>query len=464
LSDYGSLRLEHVCDADSVVSWSSALGMIVSVGTRVCSNCWHARKQLPNWTDNVAARSRLPPASRALPVDDASTLATALRAAWQRVLQLHATVRELCAQQHQQQQLVADAVPAAAASAAAMSPAALPAAAAAVSLGVGVPPAPAAAALLPDRGGPAAAVHFSPLDDWLGRNVFIHSFTGAPNAAAFSDLLDTVTTRSPQWPHRSVSRRDALFVALCHLRLHIPYAAAASVINAATSSAFTASTSVLDTLAGLAVDTTVVGAVRFLSDAEIDAAMSAEMQLALPGLRLIADCTPIFVQRPVQGLDLCHLLYDGEQYSDTWVKYFVACAPHGYVMHVAGPFAPAGRAPDGNILPFEVQRNDAFRAFAQRGGVWLADYGFRGAQVPAGVDLRMPRRVPADEQLSGDDNDWNRGITRWRWVVEAANQRLKTFRYFKDVLGWQEIPNFYSYMLVVCFLFNRWYKPLVQEE
>jgi hypothetical protein len=77
------------------------------------------------------------------------------------------------------------------------------------------------------------------------------------------------------------------------------------------------------------------------------------------------------------------------------------------------------------------------------------------------VDLRLPRRAAEGAQMSADDNEFNREITRLRWLIEADNNRLKTFRYFRDVLNWNEIPNIKKYMQVACFLFNRWHRPLV---
>jgi hypothetical protein len=66
--------------------------------------------------------------------------------------------------------------------------------------------------------------------------------------------------------------------------------------------------------------------------------------------------------------------------------------------------------------------------------------------------------------LSGEQADFNRTIARWRWIVEAANERLKNFRYFHERRSWREIPTLLPWMRVACFLFNRWNKPILKLD
>jgi hypothetical protein len=373
------------------------------------------------WTDQVAGGKAAASQLR-LQAADVDELSVALRAAWKRINELQARVRELKAEQAQRPV-----------------PAPLPA--------------PFATAAPPSS--------FDFVSLVCSETKTLKAFTGAPSLQRFEELIVDLQKppRSP-WAHSVVSLRSAVLMALCHLRLHIPMRAFPGLFGCAIGTVTNALHDVMRALEALSVEPNSRGAVRFLHDAEIAATLPQRVRDHMPDLKLIGDCTSVFVERPAD-LDLVHLLFDGEQYSGTWVKYFLACAPSGYVMHVGSPYAPAGRAADGRILPYELMVCENFRTFANRGGVWLADYGFRGSKVPENVELRLPRRAAAGEQMTAEDNDFNRDITRLRWLIEADNNRLKNFRYFRDVLSWKEVPNVKQYMTVACFLFNRWHQPLL---
>jgi hypothetical protein len=300
----------------------------------------------------------------------------------------------------------------------------------------------------------------------LARAEFLRSLTGAPSAAEFDSLCSEVASDAQHnWRWGTVSMRLGVMLALAHLRQHMPFRSIAGLFQVSSQSIVCDVVHhVLDALSRLALQPDRRGSLRFLSDHEIVSSMPTRMSATMPTLRAIVDSTAIFVQRPVSSITLTHLLYDGEQYDDTWVKVLLCVAPSGYVMHVGGPRPPAGHFPDGVFLTDEVLRNDSFKQFALRGGTWLADVGFRGARLPIGVDLRFPVHVPRGQQLDADAADASREITRWRWVVEVANQRAKCFHYFHDRLSWLEIPHILPWLRAACFLFNRWDCPLVHAD
>lgn len=413
-------RQPHVCTPATAVDWSVALGVVVTPGARVCDDCWRPRSRVPRWTDNLAAGTFSYAKTRTAPAD-ACALSTALAGAWERIRELQERVHKLETQ-------LRDA------------------------------PIHATSPPLPPPPPPPFPCTFEEV--LLNHAETLTAFTGAPSRQSIDELVAELQ-KPPlaPWTRNAVSLRSAVLMALCHLRLRIPMRAFPGLFGCSLGTVHNGVHGAFAALEALSMSDA-AGAVRFLTDQEINDTMPQRVREHMPDLKLIADCTSVFVERP-SDLDLVHLLFDGEQYSGTWVKYFIACAPSGYVMHVSGPYAPAGRAADGRILPYALMANDDFREFAQRGGVWLADYGFRGSKVPEGVELRLPRRGAEGEQMTADDNDFNREITRLRWLIEADNNRLKTFRYFRDVLSWKEIPNVKQYMTVACFLFNRWHQPLL---
>ena len=162
-----------------------------------------------------------------------------------------------------------------------------------------------------------------------------------------------------------------------------------------------------------------------------------------------------------------HALFDGVQHPGTWwTKWLLVVAPNGYVMHVAGPFAPAGKACDGRVLSYELMRHDAFWRFAVAGGTWLVDYGFRGVYLPDTLTVHMPKKWRTKGEHSRPATHaeimHNHAVCSARWVVELVNERIKNWTIFSGVhRPWTEVLKMRRWILVVSFLHNRWHPPVL---
>lgn len=224
----------------------------------------------------------------------------------------------------------------------------------------------------------------------------------------------------------------------------------------------------VERLSSLAVDAALHrGAVRFLTRDEIAGGFPARFREHLPNLTAIGDCFPVFVQDPSHAHELHRLLFDGEDKKGSrLVKFFLLVAPNGYVMYVGGPYAPAGKAADGRIVTYEMLRDDAFWQFAQRDGVWLFDYGFRGVRTPPNVVVHLPKKWPTGRKVGArsatrQESDHNTIVCSARWVVETANERVENFRILHGRhRAFTEIKRLRAEVVAVCFLFNRWNKPI----
>jgi hypothetical protein len=258
--------------------------------------------------------------------------------------------------------------------------------------------------------------------------------------------------------------------ALAHLRGALPYESVCALFFLSSKqTAWSHTDRVLQRLAELARERTRHGrphrgSVRFLSDDELNQRRPERFAAVFPNLRAMADCFPVYVEWPASCNPLNHLLYDGLHHKGRWwVKFLLVVAPNGYIMYIGGPYAPAGKAADGRLLTREMLKSGEFWAFACAGGTWLVDYGFKGVRVPPNVDLRMPLKWTAERQGTAEEIAHNDAITGVRWVVEAANERVKNWRFFNaQVRRWSEIPRMPDYLAAVCFLFNRWNKPIVR--
>ena len=171
--------------------------------------------------------------------------------------------------------------------------------------------------------------------------------------------------------------------------------------------------------------------------------------------------------RPSSHLALTHLVFDGQQHkNEHWVKMLLVVAPHGYIMHVGGPYAPAGKATDASIMTYELLHDGEFWNFGQRGGTWLGDYGFRGVRVPAGVQCYLPKKWDYKHgvQATQAEADHNAILCSARWVVEADNERIENFQFFNGrKRAITETKHLLAFVRGVAFLFNRWNKPILSS-
>ena len=67
----------------------------------------------------------------------------------------------------------------------------------------------------------------------------------------------------------------------------------------------------------------------------------------------------------------------------------------------------------------------------------MVDRGFRDSisvMQALGLDVAMPPFLDGKKQFSAEEANQSRCITKVRWVVEAANRRIKQFRYFANTV------------------------------
>lgn len=72
----------------------------------------------------------------------------------------------------------------------------------------------------------------------------------------------------------------------------------------------------------------------------------------------------------------------------------------------------------------------------------------------------MPPFLDGRRQFSTEEANQSRCITKVRWVVEAANRRVKQFKYFASTVQNSSLPYLENDLSVVCALINRYQKPI----
>ena len=344
----------------------------------------------------------------------------------------------------------------------------------------------------------AGALHAVPSLSWQAQQMLhltdhdsqLLSLTGAPSRAELlelthlvfprkggipDDVLQALSDWHPAerledplvWRHKTHHPLLQVVVALAHLRQDTAYDSLAGIFGLSNKSeAWRCTKRVTKRVAFLASQPDVRGCVLYLPHATIAHQLPLRFRDTLPQLKAIIDCFPIYMQTPGVSIALAHALYDHDQHEGFhWAKMMTVVAPTGYIMGVYGPYAPASSAPDGMVLTHALLSCDRLWDFAKQGGVWLADYGFRGVEAPPEVTIHLPKKWLAKEGEQGtrEELDHNTIMLAARWIVEAGNERLENMRFFSGrERPVSELSCLRSMALCAAFLFNRWNKPVLQ--
>lgn len=62
--------------------------------------------------------------------------------------------------------------------------------------------------------------------------------------------------------------------------------------------------------------------------------------------------------------------------------------------------------------------------------------------------------------MATEESSTSRLVTKIRWVVESANSRIKTWKYFEKVIRNTQIPFIADYIQIICGLCNKYLPPL----
>ena len=97
----------------------------------------------------------------------------------------------------------------------------------------------------------------------------------------------------------------------------------------------------------------------------------------------------------------------------------------------------------------------------------MVDRGFRDSisvMQALGLDAAMPPFLDGKRQFSSEEANQSRCITKVRWVVEAANRRIKQFKYFANTVQNSSLPYLESDLSIVCSLINRYQTPIAKSK
>lgn len=151
------------------------------------------------------------------------------------------------------------------------------------------------------------------------------------------------------------------------------------------------------------------------------------------------------------------------------VKPVLIVAPDGYILDIQGPYFADARNNDASILENEFERDAVtMRHWFQNGDILIVDRGYRDS-IPLlnqlGITWKMPALLPAGRrQLTTEEANDSRLVTKTRWVVEARNGHLKSiFKFFERIIGYHHTQNLSNFLLIAGGILNRYHPPLEMQ-
>jgi hypothetical protein len=95
--------------------------------------------------------------------------------------------------------------------------------------------------------------------------------------------------------------------------------------------------------------------------------------------------------------------------------------------------------------------------------VVVVDRGFRDSvdvMEGLGLDVALPSFLNGRRQFTTSEANQSRCVTKVRWVVEAANARLKQFKFFSNKVQNSSLPHLEKYISIACSIINRYRPPI----
>jgi hypothetical protein len=143
--------------------------------------------------------------------------------------------------------------------------------------------------------------------------------------------------------------------------------------------------------------------------------------------------------------------------DEVWLLVF----PDGYVLEAAGPYYCDAKNNDAEIIKHHYDNSDLL-LFLEENDYFLWDRGYRDATSTTTrhkINSFMPDLLPKNRtEFTCEEANNTRKVTMTRWVVEAANGRLKNvFPFFKHMIEGSYTPKIMRFVRIACAIFNKYF-------
>lgn len=145
-------------------------------------------------------------------------------------------------------------------------------------------------------------------------------------------------------------------------------------------------------------------------------------------------------------------------------------APDGYILDIQGPYFSNATNNDANILVNEFNRDvDGMRGWFHEGDIFIIDRGYRDATPTLermGINFKMPALLAQGQrQLTTQEANDSRIVTKTRWIVESRNGHLKSiFKFFNDTISTSHVGNIGDFLRIAGAIINKYFGPIVMND
>ena len=181
-----------------------------------------------------------------------------------------------------------------------------------------------------------------------------------------------------------------------------------------------------------------------------------------PKVRLVGDGTYIYIQKS------SNFQIQKDSYSShkgrNLVKFLIFCAPDGYFVECLGPFYSNGKHNDEWLFNVNyAKQNSPLREYLDPNeDEVMLDRGF--LRIDSELKFHAPKPLSkGNAQLSTQDANYSRKVTRLRNVIERAFGRLKHWKILSNVLENSYVNSIGDIVCVLCSISNMFFSPLFMD-
>lgn len=152
------------------------------------------------------------------------------------------------------------------------------------------------------------------------------------------------------------------------------------------------------------------------------------------------------------------------------LKPSITVAPDGYILDIHGPYFSDHHNNDAAILNHQLQRDgEQFRRWFEENDIIILDRGYRDSAPlleQLGITMRSPPCLQRNQrQLTTEQANEARLITKSRWIVEIINGHLKSiFKFFDHRISVIHAINLSDFLKIAGAILNRYKGPIYMEN
>ncbi|OWF49584.1 uncharacterized protein LOC110451517 isoform X2 [Mizuhopecten yessoensis] len=147
------------------------------------------------------------------------------------------------------------------------------------------------------------------------------------------------------------------------------------------------------------------------------------------------------------------------------LKPMIVVSTTGYFITVLGPYFADYKNNDASILKHILHNNiEDIKNWVEENDIFIVDRGFRDSLElleDLGIKAEMPCFMQkGQKQMTTQDANASRLVTKVRWVVESANGQIKRWKYMDHVLPTNQVPYIGDHVRIICAICNKYFPSL----